>query len=639
MAINAPHQEAAQRRPYLLPLLALSIGLAGGLGLGRGPLFRADETGVPAKADAENTAVTFTGKGNEGRVDDVLGAVLDSKGPGLDHHRRLIHFVDSLAPGEVEGRIDEVLARRKGPEGYDLIAHLYSHWVAHDRSAALRHAQNLTGMDRHTALSAVLHAWARQEPRAMIAWVQENRPGADQRFGVYQALETLAREAPAEAIALAMDGNLAETAGMDPNRLYGFWAEKDPLAAAARALSIEKPADRREALGFIASQWALEAPEAAWNWASSLEHPADREEATRSLISYLALYGDTGLASGFLDKMPPGKSRIEALNSIVSSLANHDHEAAYRFVRSRSGEGNLEQAYSSVFYRWALIDPEGAFKTAHADLDPGRARRTAYQYTLTGVAKRDPEAAVRLFGTIEEADQSILASSLANALAEASRVTALTWAGSLPDGEVKESVFASVLSHWTEEDPKAAAAFGLQLGNPSLRQRSLSSTLSKWAESDARQAMTWAVEKLAPEDQSAVIPGQLLRSWVRHDLAGASAWVGTLPEGTLRDQSVPALVATWSDRDLVAAGEWLKQLPPGRARDLAAERYAGRVFNTDPEAALAWASSIGAEAMRKAQLGSLAERYLRHQPEKAKRWIAESPLPEEQKAALLQKAR
>ncbi len=622
----------------ILFILGLLVGVGLGTILGKG--LGSSNPVVGRNPSFHDDVITFEGQSTPSDPSSaILTKLLESPdSTSLKRSREMLALIDSLEPGELETRINEFFARRKGNEGYDLIGNLYSRWVETDHEAALNHARSLEGKDRKTALYSVLQAWAGKEPREVLAWVKEQGVSVEGRGAVYKALRTIAEANPVEAIALAESTDYSLMGGMNPSFIYSIWAVTDPQAAAAHALSITKSTDRKNALSSLASQWGAQDPAAVWNWANGLERDSDRDAVIGNLVGQIAGNGDADQAIAFLEKLPPGKGRQEALGRIASNLAQFDPKMAFDLVRTRAAAGDREQAYSGVFYHWAQRDPETAFQTAFEALEPGSARKSAIQYSLDGIAKRDPARAASLFDTLDDDTRSTVAYSLARELVETSHDAAIAWAEALPNGEVKENAYANILLQWSEDDPLGAASCGLKIENKSMRQRSLSSALGNWAQNDAIEAMTWAVKNLAPEDQDSIIPGALLQNWTRHDAEGAAEWVTSLPEGKLREQSMPALVSSWANRDLVAAGEWLKQLPKGRERDLAAERYAGKVYHTDPEAALAWAESIGADSMRIAQVTNLAERYLNHDPEKAKQWIANSSLPPEKKGELLKKA-
>jgi hypothetical protein len=606
-----------------------------------------------SRLSAGEDAVTFEGEAAaKGSSGDTLGRLLESGNTrGLGRTREMLAFVDGLKPGEIETRIEEALARRKGHQGFELIHKLYQKWVEQDAAAALRHAEGLEGRDRKTALDAVLAAWAEKEPYEALAWIEEHGADIETHSVIDAALRAIAREDPEKAIAffesrktvlsakrtVFSGGGSYSMEGISPHYLYGIWAEKDPQAAASHALSIPHALDRKIALNSLAAQWALADPRAAWDWGQGMEQVSERDAVLQCVVGAVLENGDTSQAIAFLDAMVPGPTRRQALGKIANYLANSDPERAYDFVRSQALSTGEEEVYSSILSQWARTDPARAFQIALEDLEPGSARNFSLQFVLCEVARTDAATALEMLGKLDDGVLFHVSSSVAETLAQNDRSVAIAWAESLPTGDIQRSAFADIFSDWAQVAPEEAGAYGLKIADDSVRRRSLRSTLWQWGQQDAVEAMTWAVSKLGKEDQVNVIP-DLLGTWADQDTEGAAAWVLALPEGKLRDESVSNLVSHWASQDLVATGEWLKRVPSGEGRDQATQDYASRVFETDPEAALIWAESIGKEGVRQREVESLARRYLRKDPEKARIWIANSSLAQGRKAVLLEKA-
>jgi hypothetical protein len=615
-----PSSSPARSRGKAAALFGIGLlsGATLGLLFGGGRFARDAETA--AEASPEKSALTYGGTAvAKGPSGDPLGALLGAGAipyGGYNRAREVLEFVEGLKPGDLAGQIDAIFARDTRNRGYDLIKSLYQKWVEEDPAAALRHAEGLKGRDRKIAFDFVLSAWAAKEPYEVLAWIEEQGEGIENQSTIHTALRTIAQENPEEAIAyfesrkmhLSGDqigfsgGSSFTTVGLNTGFLYGIWAEKDPKAAAAAVLSIPNVSDRKNALFSIAAQWAMADPRAVWDWGNGLERVSERDAVLGSVVRALLGNDDTGQAIAFLEAMPPGENRRQALGQIANLLANSDPERAYEFVRSQALSSGAEQVYSSILSQWARTDPSRAFKVALDELDPGDARHSALQSVLHAVVKRDTALALEMVGKLDDGDLLQVSSTMAHSLARDDRSVAIAWAETLPDGEIKQNAFSSILSEWAQEAPDVASAYSLKIADESVRRRSLGTALRQWGQADAVEALTWAVTNLGKEDQEKLIP----------DLLGS-----------------------WANQDLVAAGEWLKQLPSGQGRDSAVQKYAPRVFDSDPEAALAWSESIGNESNRLSQMEYLARRYLRNSPEQARRWIANSSLPPERKEAML----
>ncbi len=639
------------RKGWALPLAAgLAPGVVLGLGLAQ-VLPGARE--IRTEAEAPRAVTLSAPPQAKASGGGALAELLEGDGSGgIDRDRKLLAFVDGVKPGDFAERIEEAFARRRGSKGHDLVSKLYQRWTEIDPSAALRHAEGLTGRNRLIGLGIVLSAWAQREPYKVIAWIEEHGKEGETSSGIYAALRKIAETDPEEAIALAErrkgGGNRSSSVsgdnwhvnmgGLNASFLYSDWASRDPGAAAAKAASIPNAQERTNVFLAIARQWAELDPEAAWAWGSGLERAPERDRVLQSIVGGLVANDETDQAVAFLDSLPAGQARKSALGQIAMAMAKSDPEKGYEFVRSQARNSSEEQAYSSILREWARTDPERVFRIAHEEIDPGSVRNSAVQAVIDEAARRDPSLALDLLGKMDDGALRRNSSMLAHSLARSDVKTAIAWAEGLPDGSTKGSALSAIFSEWANEDPEQASAEALRIGNEEFRRQSLRNTLNLWGQNDAVEAMTWAVRNLRTEDQASLIPNSLLGTWARQDIEGAAEWVAALPDGELRSQSLRSFVSAYASHDLVAAGEWLKRIGPGEARDQAVRQYASAVFDTDPQAALAWAESIGKEGDRHSQIENLARQYLQYSPDKAKQWIAASTLPPDRKTALLERA-
>lgn len=607
------------------------------------------------KTAPSEASITFGGPSNPvAQSGDVLRALLDpgaaTEYGGYERSQKVLAFVDGVKANEIAAQIEAVSARQTGNRGYDVIRSLYQKWVQLDPAAALRHADGLKGQDRMTALDTVLSSWARKEPYEALAWMEENGDSLETQSAVHGALSAIAEKNPEEAIDLIEKSQAIRSIGtsyhirddwfrvlgINTGFLYGIWAEKDPQAAMARALAIPNSQERTNALQSVAWQWACQNPRAAWEWGSGLEHARDRDAVLQNIVSAVVGGGDTNQAIAFLDTLAPGQARRTALQQIVSSMAMSDPQSAYQFARSRDESGSQQQVYADIASQWARTDPKRAFEMALNELDPGHARNSAIQNIISLVTVRDIALAQVMLQQLDGESMRSSVHAVASTLAKKDINGALDWAGRLPEGDAKNNAYSTILSVWSQEDPEEALAYGQKIEDEKLRRLSLQSALNRWSYEDAVDAMNWAVENLEAKEQEELIPESLLGRWVDQDVAGSAEWVADLPEGYLRNRCIANLVSYWSQQDLVAAGQWLKKLKHGDGRDQAVDRYASRVFETDPEAALIWVQSISKEELRAQQVENFARRYLQKDQAKAKRWIANSSLPLEKQAELLE---
>ena len=183
--------------------------------------------------------------------------------------------------------------------------------------------------------------------------------------------------------------------------LYGRWAEGDPQAALVYA---QDPAsgsvsDRKIAVSSIIRAWAGKDATAAQTWVM---------------------------------QMPPGQDRDRAMQSVVSSLAETDPQAALNMLQSLPATGASRQNYYwPIFSRWASTDPLTAAAHAAA-LPPGSAHDNALQVVASTWANQDPEAA-------------------------------FNWSNTLPPGQGRNNALQSILSNWASKDPERVSTIAATL--------------------------------------------------------------------------------------------------------------------------------------------------------------------------------
>ncbi len=74
---------------------------------------------------------------------------------------------------------------------------------------------------------------------------------------------------PAGAFALLQ--KTAEAGPQHYEEVFDNWAETDPVTAAKMALTVKKPAERREALKIVGQEWAERDPEGVLDWVEKTE--------------------------------------------------------------------------------------------------------------------------------------------------------------------------------------------------------------------------------------------------------------------------------------------------------------------------------------------------------------------------------
>src|SRR5205823_10591550 len=93
---------------------------------------------------------------------------------------------------------------------------------------------------------------------------------------------------------------------------------------------------------------------------------------------------DSASAAGWAKKLPAGAIRDQALQIVISAVAEKDPEAAMALAQS-SGfpAGNFQNVASLIFGSWAKVDPKiAAARATH--LPPGSFRSEALESVASG---------------------------------------------------------------------------------------------------------------------------------------------------------------------------------------------------------------------------------------------------------------
>ena len=561
----------------------------------------------------------------------------DQPGLGNARQHRMLAFVESLDAAQIGSTLDRVQAQNPFGRAYELVRALYARWTELDRPAALDHALNLTGNNRQSSLGSVVTFWAEREPQLAWQWFEENAETIQQPFAGTSILTTIAREQPEKALALFSASQVMQRSfsSNGPDFLYGTWAGNDPEAAATHLqANLKHPNHRRAAISRIISAWIARDPDAAWTWAKQLPGESERLRAMETSITYLAI-NDLDRARVLLEEFSEGKARRSVISSLLSTVAMNHPEKAVELVKQSLPTDETSQILGQAYSIWAIRDPEQAFAAASKDLKPGSVRKSTLQDIVRRAATQNVDLGLKLLKQLGlTSDHPSAASAVARTMAERDIEQAVTWAESLPDGEMKTSAVQAVLSTWLEEDAQQAIDYALEQDGESPRQSLVAYCLNRWGYLDPPAAVEWAHKNLDLPTHSAQIASAVER-WAEHELRGASDWTAALPAGPLYDACLARIAYQWGYRDPIGGDTWLQSLEPGPARDQAISNYAGRADEFEPELALDWAGKIDDEKLRERTIENSARRYLRSQPEKAAAWIESSSLSDKQKQTLL----
>lgn len=594
----------------LLPPVIGVVGTAIGIYLGRGPLAPAPDKAaagdlvvsgsilqgspLPASIDTPST---------EGAV--TPGATNRKGSPVADALLGIINNPDGQA---ALNQFYLMLGRMPSQEIADLIVDV-DNYPNHSRRRETREmiidylamADPMKALEVHRALpnrgifDKAFRQLGRSDPDEALR-VRDDLEDANDRSNALTSIFVGASEIdPARAFEL-----LKKTGDAGPqhyHEVFDNWAELDPEMAARMALTVEKSAERREALKIVGQEWAERDPESVLAWVDATELTSFERETIRS--SALSAYArrDAKAAMDLLAGLD-ASTRNRALPGALSALMNQDPDAAIAWIREEPDGFAKFRALDATVYNLANQAPEATIDLAK---EYPEIKDRALANAFGSLATHDLAQALEKAQEWKDDPQyANIMQQIASGYSRSNPEEALKWANGL-DENIRSSAVSSAISRLSNDDPDLAIK---HLGDLGLRQED-------------------------PVYQQAI--QQIAGQWASQDPLSAAEWIDSLADPDLHTQAVGDVADRWARIDPVSASEWISDLPAGAARDQAAYRLINRIEREDPEMAAAWAGSIADENTRNNAFSSVFSQWMRMDPAGAQAAIEASPLPDAMK--------
>ncbi|MEZ5330277.1 MAG: hypothetical protein R3F19_34955 [Verrucomicrobiales bacterium] len=387
-------------------------------------------------------------------------------------------------------------------------------------------------------------------------------------------------------------------------------ALSDPESAAQRALRF-----RPDALEKVLDHWATTDPETMMRWAH-----ADQAMLTNGSFSIGNAADRRILALQALAKITPSQavawlearaesaaSGLPEIATLAATWAGQDAVAARSWANTLTDPQQHKDALVAIASATASSDPHGAAALlASIDWDVMESPRVSggmqpiwrggEYLTCIGVdlitdgqsvastvlgqlARHDPATAMAYVAEISDRTlQSDARDSVWQTVIEENTAMAITMATtSANQGETKP--LQNLVRKLAKDDPSNAFELAQKLAADlpaEAAEAVLHSTMRAVADPELAVAL---ISELNPQTQGLIPPaafGHLVREWSEADLAGATAWVSTLPPGIDRDYSISSLVSTAQTLDTHSDFSSVLELAdmienPARRRNIATE--------------------------------------------------------------------
>ncbi len=265
-------------------------------------------------------------------------------------------------------------------------------------------------------------------PESLADLARESDPGRQEELLVNLVYDRSLVEIPAALQQLAASTNRL---ALDlAARWLRRWAEADPLAAAAFAVTLPDGIFRRTLLDQAVLAWMENDWNAATEWARGSAAGPDRDRLLQ-LVAEETIRIEPVESLRLATQINPSVERDDLIRHAAMEWAGQDVRAAQQWARQIDDPALRSQVLAAVAVAWADQDAPAAATLAVRDLPPGRTQDDAVVSILNRWVQFDADAAA-------------------------------AWVNQFPAGQLKQAARDSVLAIWSVNDPARARAWSVQ---------------------------------------------------------------------------------------------------------------------------------------------------------------------------------
>lgn len=447
------------KHPWIFPAVTLLVGSVGGYISGK-------NNSLAGEPDAAENAAPRTRTSHRSDLPQTENGKRPKRPAGLDEIDRL--------PGN-SNRLQALM---------DFYAGLSTDQIEDEA----RKLENLPMSERIMASILLFGRWAEVDPTSAMAF--SNTMG----FGGAFARPTI----------------LQSWASVDPQNAAKYYAENPREFAMMSMMGGGRgPMSGQSGASIIASEWARQDPAAALAWANSLT--TEKNQAMSAVMGEVA-------------KTDPAKAA-----EMLKTMDSPDKASAYRKVAEQYGAANFSEAQSwirtlpadeqdavlaAAINGLSKNDPQAAAKQV-ALMSNGEAKDDAISDVVGPLARLDPQAAADFLKQgSEDAQQNSMRELIPSWVAQ-NPSAALSYASSLPVGDVRDSALQSYVFANNSAAPAELILSAESITNQRYRSHAVGMTVTRWMREDETAAKAYVEQTTSiPEDSKQRI------------LEGGSFWGG-----------------------------------------------------------------------------------------------------------------
>lgn len=246
----------------------------------------------------------------------------------------------------------------------------------------------------------------------------------------------------------------------------------------------------------IASEWAKQDPTAALAWANSLT--TEKNQALSAVVGEVAKT-DPAKAAGMLQTME-GTDKSSAYRTVAEQYGASNFSEAQSWIRTLPAD-QQDAALASAISGLSRNDPQAAAKQV-ALMSDGDAKDRAISDVVGPLARLDPQAAADFLKQgSEDAQQNSMRELMPSWVAQ-NPSAALSYASSLPVGDVRDSALQSYVFANNSAAPADLIQSAESISNERDRSRTIGMTVNRWMREDEPAAKAYIEQTTAIPEES-----------------------------------------------------------------------------------------------------------------------------------------
>jgi hypothetical protein len=381
-------------------------------------------------------------------------------------------------------------------------------------------------------------------------------------------------------------------------------AQRDPLAAYARAAQLPEGQERRQVVQQIARSFAQRDADGALAWVKSLQPP--EPEVLAVVVTGIA-EKDPLRALDLAASIGPLMEQQQAMQSIVMNAIGRDpslSSALLQRVLALPNEAQRQALVQQVVMSWASKEPARAADWLIANAD--RAPPSAIMSVASQFALLDLEQAAAYANRVPSQSRGAWLRGVASGYASSDPRGALNWVEQFRGSPEYEDAAFAVIVPAARVDPETAARAAEGLGRDDYRRSAISQVAMQWAMRDPAQAATWAAG-LSDQSSRASATMTVASFWSNQDPQAARVWASGQPAGPVRDTALLAVIGNTARLETFD-DSLLTGISDERTRLAATQGAAMGIAQRDPAAAREFIEThVADQTQRERMLAALGQ--------------------------------